>query len=688
VTDRLRAVPAWGWLVLVVAASFALRAWLARAMVAPFIMVDELIYAELARSFAEEGRLLVRGASEAGYGVVYPVLISPAYALFDSLVDAYGAVKTLNALLMSLAALPAYALARRVVSPGLALLAAVLAVAVPSLAYTGTVMTENAFYPLFLVAVLALVRVLERPSAPRVLILAAAVAVAFATRQQALALVPAILGAPVVLAALRGRWRETLRPFAPACGLVLGLAAAVLVAQALRGRSFRDLLGAYGVVAEADRYDPGRALAFLLYHWAELALYVGFVPVAAVLVLAALGRTLDARLQELLAATLAVSFAVVLVVAVFASRFADRIQERNTFYVAPLFLTLLLAWVARGAPRPPRVAVPAAALAALAALAIPFERFVGDPSRSDSLMLLPWWSVQDRIGLEWVAELAFLCACAAATAFLLVPRRWALALPLAVLAYFALVTKPIWSGTHGLVQSSRGALFQGIRSQERDWVDRRAGDERAAVLWTDRADRFGVNLAEFFNRSVGPLYYTERGTPGLEGSETRVRLGRDGVARDERGRTIDEPLLLTDAPLDLAGRRLADDAALMSLWRVDPPVRSLSLVEGLYEGDTWSGPSVTWRRRECTGGRLEVSLSSDGTLFRWPQRVTADTGASVVLPPGGTARLVVPVRARNGQCVARFTIAPTAVPADVIPGSTDPRRLGAHFDGFRYIPPR
>jgi hypothetical protein len=236
------------------------------------------------------------------------------------------------------------------------------------------------------------------------------------------------------------------------------------------------------------------------------------------------------------------------------------------------------------------------------------------------------------------------------------------------------------------VQSSRGALFQGIRSQHRDWVDARANGQRVAVLWTGRADRFGVNLAEFFNRSVEPLFYTERGTPGLEGSETRVRVEPDGVARDADGRPIDAPLLLTDAPLDLAGRRLADDAALMSLWRVERPMRSLSRVDGLYEGETWSGREVRWLHRRCDVGRLEVDLSSDGTLFRAAQRVRAVGGPAVTLPPGGSARLVVPLEPQDGRCVVRFVVSPTAVPARVIAGSTDTRRLGAHFDAFRYIP--
>ncbi len=43
---------------------------------------------------------------------------------------------------------------------------------------------------------------------------------------------------------------------------------------------------------------------------------------------------------------------IVPVVAIFASEFSDRIEERNMFYVAPLFCIALLAWVERGAPRP------------------------------------------------------------------------------------------------------------------------------------------------------------------------------------------------------------------------------------------------------------------------------------------------------------------------------------------------
>src|SRR5688572_31173451 len=144
---RAVAVPAWVWLAGIVVVSCAVRIALARRMVAPWIMVDELVYSELAKSFADRGEFLLREVPSTGYGFVYPMLIAPAWLLFDAVPDAYAAAKAINGVVMSLTAIPAYLLARRLVAPPLALAAAALSVLVPSMLYTGTLMTENAFYP-------------------------------------------------------------------------------------------------------------------------------------------------------------------------------------------------------------------------------------------------------------------------------------------------------------------------------------------------------------------------------------------------------------------------------------------------------------------------------------------------------------------------------------------------------------
>ena len=695
--SALRRVPAWAWLTAIVAGSVLARAILVRGIVAPFIFVDEVIWSELARGIADAGKPLLRDQPDPGYSVVYPLLISPAYTLFDGLPNAYAAVKAENALLMSLAAVPAFFLARRVARDGLALLAAVLTVAVPSLAYTGTVMTENAFYPLFLFVVLVLVIVLERPTPLWVILLLVLAGAAYATRVQAVALGPAILLSPLLLAIFEPRsLRSTISRFRWLYGLVGGLAVAVLVGGLVLGHTPQDLLGAYSPVGDRS-YDVSDALRYLWWHVAELALYVLVIPLAATIVLVGRARTLDARLQAFLAATVALTVCIVPMVAVFASEFSARIEERNMFYVAPLLCIALVAWVDIGAPRPRLLATIAAVGSALLVVAIPFDRFLTTSAITDTLMLLPLWSLQDRYGESWVPIVALALAAVLAAAFLFVPGRYALVLPLLVLGLWILAVKPIWFGKHGFERFSRGALFQGIRTVDRDWIDQKLpSGARAAFLWTGRTDRLTVNQNEFFNRAVGPVYYVTDPTPGGL-PETRVQVDpKTGRVTLPDGSPVRDRYLLADSSFAPDGTPIATDKGWgVTLWSVRPPLVSAALIEGLYPNDTWSGPTVTYTRRRCAPGRLSVALSSDANLFIFPQRVVArSTGRSigrVRLSPEGKALLSAPVRPAPGttDCRVVYTVTPTAIPAEVTAGGNpDPRELGAHFNRFIYRPRR
>jgi hypothetical protein len=42
----------------------------------------------------------------------------------------------------------------------------------------------------------------------------------------------------------------------------------------------------------------------------------------------------------------------------------------------------------------------------------------------------------------------------------------------------------------------------------------------------------------------------------------------------------------------------------------------------------------------------------------------------------------------TGICRVAYTVTPTAVPAEVIPGNTDERELGTHFEAFVFEPAR
>ena len=94
-------------LVAMMVASVLARVWLARSVRTPWILVDEFIYSELAKSFAATGHYLIRGSPAGLYSYLYPALISPAW-LAGSMHTTYLLAKAINAVLMSLVAIPVY----------------------------------------------------------------------------------------------------------------------------------------------------------------------------------------------------------------------------------------------------------------------------------------------------------------------------------------------------------------------------------------------------------------------------------------------------------------------------------------------------------------------------------------------------------------------------------------------------
>src|SRR5262245_46823666 len=395
---RAVAIPAWVWLSGIVVVSIAVRVALARRIVAPWIMIDELVYSELAKSFADGGQFLVRDVPSHGYGFVYPVLIAPAWRIFDAIPDAYAVAKAINAVVMSLAAIPAYLIARRLFRPSLALVAAALTVLVPSMLYTGTLMTENAFYPLFLLVALQLLRTLERPTPLGQVVLLALIGLAYATRAQAVAMIASAATAPILLALYERRGlRRGLQPYATLYGILVGGTLLAVLGTVVRRRSPLELLGAYRAATSSD-YTVSGVLHFVVYHAAELSLYLGVLPFAALLALWFSPRDVTPAARAFAAASLGLTGWLLLEVAAFASQpSVDKIEERNLFYVAPLALVALVGLAADGVVTRRRRPLAAAALVAgVLPVFISFERFVTTSAVADTLALLPWWWVQDH----------------------------------------------------------------------------------------------------------------------------------------------------------------------------------------------------------------------------------------------------------------------------------------------------
>ena len=195
----------------IVVVSAGLHAAVALSVSSPWIVPDELIYSELAKSLGEGGLPRIRDEVSFAYGLGYPALLAPVWAAFDDVATAYAVAKVLNALVLSLTAVPAYFLTRRFVTSSYALAVGALAVSVPSMLYAGTLMTEVAFYPTFVLALLGIAYALERPTLAAQAAALGAIALASAVKMLAVVLVIAYMVAIVLYQWLESRDRSQLR---------------------------------------------------------------------------------------------------------------------------------------------------------------------------------------------------------------------------------------------------------------------------------------------------------------------------------------------------------------------------------------------------------------------------------------------------------------------------------------------
>jgi hypothetical protein len=539
---------------------------------APWITPDELIYSELAKSLADGSLPGVRGEATLGYGLLYPLTIAPAWALFDDPAHAYVAAKAINAVVMALAAFPAYFLARRFVTVPSAVLVGALSAFVPSVLLSGTLLIEVVLYPVFLLALLGLVAALQEPTRRNQLLAIGGIALACLAKPLSVVLAPAYVLAVLQLALLDrrsgGSVRARLRQHATSLGALGGIAAAALLGSLLLGDP-DAVLGVYGVVV--GNIDVSGMLVWLVWHFAGLDLSVAVVPFAASLVLIALAvgraRDGDARVREFGALATWTIGGTLLAIAAYASKplagaagyipSEARLHERNMFVLAPILLVGLALFIERRRPASTWLRAGSVAVAVALPLLLPLERLLTNAT-FQAPVVIPWTTG----GIERFWPYTFLPLAALAAVVLLGPperlarRAWVIvgvAFAVTTLAAHASMTHP------GGAPSSK----VGIGSDTR-WIDRAVPRGTAVTaLWVGRADnRSDVDpraiwMSEFYNRSVEEVVEVGRPMP----YELPHREGRiaDGTLRDAGGAPITAEYLLAPCSVSVEGRVVASD---------------------------------------------------------------------------------------------------------------------------------
>ncbi len=124
----------------------------------PFVMPDEAVYANIARSLWDGMGVTLRNQPLTYTNLLYPLVISPAWGLPLPWAP-FRTVQVLNCLMMNLAVFPAFSIAMDVTgSRRRALFVAAVAILLPDMILTTRIMTEPLSYPLFLLAALMMFR--------------------------------------------------------------------------------------------------------------------------------------------------------------------------------------------------------------------------------------------------------------------------------------------------------------------------------------------------------------------------------------------------------------------------------------------------------------------------------------------------------------------------------------------------
>ena len=149
--ERKRSLPMPLLLVLTYVGFVVARSLLAvAAQKHPTILIDELLYAHIARSLARGTGILYMGQPANYTSILYPLVLSPVYALFPDGSNYYVLMQVWNALLINLSLFPIYALAKAIAhDERKGYLTALVSLILPDLFMNCVLMSENILYPMF-----------------------------------------------------------------------------------------------------------------------------------------------------------------------------------------------------------------------------------------------------------------------------------------------------------------------------------------------------------------------------------------------------------------------------------------------------------------------------------------------------------------------------------------------------------
>lgn len=669
VAIRARAAP----LVLLVAGSAGIRVLAGWLRPTPDYFPDEYMYASFSRSIAAGHLPTVRGVPAHFLPLLEPLLTAPAW-LLPTFEDGYRAVQAIDAIVMSLAAIPVYWLARRVgLAARPALAAAALSLTLPSLIYSSFVISEPFAYPIMLGAVAAGVHALDRPGVRSYALFLALAALGMFTRMQFAVLLPCFVLALAIVVVRERRIREFVRAYRRQLGLMLVVSAGLLAVGPARNTgyypsfTFVPTFGARTAarVAAADALVLVFASGFVLVPGALLGVVHGIARARARVELAFAALTLALTLGLLAEA---VVYGHPTAAQAQWTGHSDYVQERYLFYLLPLWTISFLLYARRGWPRRTMHALVALALV-VAALRLPLAGYVVGDQFEHSAFLFGLRRLAELMTSTSNASLAIVVAAAVATATVLAATRFVPRRAAAVAVAIAVAgTAAASVGATSLDVGNTRAIYNRELNGRPTWVDA-AHAGRAELLLLPGAA--GAESTLFWNRSIDrlALFHAADAPDGFAADHARV--ASDGTV--------------------LVGGRPVHGAVVLNTNATSVELQSGTRLASSF-GNELLRPAGRLRFRLMIVGRFsDGALGAAGFVTIWPTAADGTISGRLVLParplpgsgevtvrftsnrsvgrivrhaaPGRMTNIVVPVCSR-GPVVLDYKASPVASTAD------------------------
>jgi hypothetical protein len=684
----------------------ALYAWQASRRPVPTIFTDELELTQLARSIAETGEPARRGEPY-GLASLAAYMLAPVWWL-GSASASWAAAKLVLVLAMTATVFPAYGLARMVVPKWYALAAAGAAVAVPALAYSPFLVEEPLAYPLSTLGLWLIARSLERPRWGRVAAAGGACVVAAAARTQ-LSILFMVFALGLLWLGWQServrRWRAewSAWDWTGAVTLAVGAALAFSAAMGHASTAWRETTFVF-----KDRIFEHAA-------WATgaLAIGIGVLPVLAGV--AALARPKSEAHDPRTRGFVVMSVAAIAVFITYAgikgaynsTVFSTLVVERNLIYLCPILFAATALAFARGVGRGWAIAG-AAVFTVYVVTAVPL-RLDQYPYYEAHGLSIAAFANRELGWAEGTIENALVAACVLALVVVValkLIRRCSIAY--AAIAGVAAVAVVAWSMTAQVYAAEGERIFSeqvdANLAKPYDWVDEATGGGSVVVIGQRLTDPKGVQLTEFFNPSVRKVW-------SLDGTAINVGAGPiltpdldavDGTLTPAPG--TEYALAVNGVTLQAPVVARQPNATLYSIG-AGPLVLQDALVG--RESDGWMIGSAEDPVARASYTRYDVSRDEPGLAVvrltkegwcpdpgsRTTGKVTVRIGPVDIGPDNQprieevtqTRRFDLPDCQAGGATLSppkvpwrmEITVAPTFIPAEIDPSSSDRRRLGA-----------